>query len=301
MGKKRSNVQKESRGKVKDGSERGGGPRPPPVAAAVDMRRPPACFSPHLMLPEAAPSSSRSPAPAIPLPVEALVPGYVWVVPGFFARKECENWIRFLENDIPKAYAEEGGGGWRWEHTIQRGTRYLAQRECYRGQFHDPAMAARIFTRLMAVLTSVPQHGLAGMESSGLLPVGETLAGAVGCNPNLRLYRYDRGHSFGRHVDESVTIRSDNAEEEWVTRLTALVYLSSCEGGATRFYVPAGATGRGDRRQSTKQVAYRPTPGSLLLHLHGEECLEHEGDTVTRGVKYVLRTDVAYRSSTGAK
>ncbi len=32
----------------------------------------------------------------------------------------------------------------------------------------------------------------------------------------------------------------------------------------------------------------------MLLHLHGDECLEHEAAAVTAGVKYILRSDVVY-------
>ncbi len=52
-------------------------------------------------------------------------------------------------------------------------------------------------------------------------------------------------------------------------------------GGATAFWV-----GR-------KMVAaVEPRPGTALLHLHGDDCLEHEALLVERGVKYVLRSDL---------
>jgi hypothetical protein len=56
------------------------------------------------------------------------------------------------------------------------------------------------------------------------------------------------------------------------------------QGGETIFY---GATGH-----VIKSVA--PLGGMALLHLHGEDCLEHEGATVKSGVKYVLRSDVVF-------
>lgn len=41
--------------------------------------------------------------------------------------------------------------------------------------------------------------------------------------------------------------------------------------------------------------AVAPQAGMALLHLHGEECLEHEGAVVRSGVKYVLRSDVIFQ------
>lgn len=37
-----------------------------------------------------------------------------------------------------------------------------------------------------------------------------------------------------------------------------------------------------------------PKPGLALLHLHGEDCLEHEAAEVKQGIKYVLRSDVIF-------
>jgi hypothetical protein len=75
---------------------------------------------------------------------------------------------------------------------------------------------------------------------------------------------------------------------EGVTRMTILVYLSACEGGATRFDRPDG---------QREVIAYPPTVGSLLLHLHGDDCLLHQADAVSNGTKYVLRTDLVYPHS----
>jgi hypothetical protein len=32
----------------------------------------------------------------------------------------------------------------------------------------------------------------------------------------------------------------------------------------------------------------------MLLHVHGDHCLEHEADPVVDGTKYVLRTDIVF-------
>lgn len=95
-----------------------------------------------------------------------------------------------------------------------------------------------------------------------------------GLNELFRFYRYQRGHQFKGHYDESY-IR--NAEE--ASYFTFMVYLNdNFQGGDTTF--------RGLRIQ--------PRQGMALLFLHS---LYHEGSEVTQGVKYVLRSDVMYRTA----
>ncbi|KAK7270525.1 hypothetical protein RIF29_23737 [Crotalaria pallida] len=114
---------------------------------------------------------------------------------------------------------------------------------------------------------------------------------AVGLNPNIRLYRYKVGQRFGRHIDESVHLGDGKR-----THYTLLVYLSGgpadpadssvdpLVGGETVFYGP--------RNSTVAEVA--PTEGMALLHIHGDKCLLHEARNVTKGVKYVFRSDVVF-------
>lgn len=125
---------------------------------------------------------------------------------------------------------------------------------------------------------------------------------AVGLNPNIRFYRYNVGQRFGRHIDESADLGDGKH-----TYYTLLIYLSGvgsksksnsknesnntqdsfCEplvGGETVFYGP--------RNNLVAEVA--PTEGMALLHIHGAMCMLHEARNVTKGVKYVLRSDVAF-------
>ncbi|XP_048326464.2 uncharacterized protein LOC107414416 [Ziziphus jujuba] len=121
---------------------------------------------------------------------------------------------------------------------------------------------------------------------------------AVGLNPNIRFYRYKVGQRFGRHIDESVDIGEGKR-----THYTLLIYLSGGTpkgknnvknpkdsssdhllGGETVFY--------GSRNGVVAEVA--PTEGMALLHIHGDKCMLHEARNVTKGVKYVFRSDVAF-------
>ena len=97
----------------------------------------------------------------------------------------------------------------------------------------------------------------------------------IGLNELFRFYRYQRGHKFKGHYDESYT---RNAQE--ASYFTFMVYLNdNFQGGDTTF----------------RGVRIRPRQGMALLFLHS---LYHEGSEVTQGVKYVLRSDVMYRTDT---
>lgn len=94
----------------------------------------------------------------------------------------------------------------------------------------------------------------------------------IGLNERFRFYRYHAGQRF-RHHRDGVYQRNEHE----LSQLTCLVYLNDdFEGGATSF-------GR---------WSVTPEAGAALLFRHE---IEHAGESVRAGVKYVLRTDVMYR------
>ena len=141
-----------------------------------------------------------------------------------------------------------------------------ALRSCGRVSVLDAAFARQLWKALQGVL-------LPG------LPSAERTA-AVGLNPNIRAYRYERGDAFKPHYDDS-----DVVDGVGVTRYTLLLYLSSCQGGNTVFH---------EERKRGVVASVDPAPGRSLVHRHGEDCLPHEGARVQGGVKYVLRSDVVF-------
>ena len=95
---------------------------------------------------------------------------------------------------------------------------------------------------------------------------------AVGLNELFRFYKYQVGQQFKKHRDQSF-IR--NAVE--ASYYTFMIYLNdNYEGGETSF----------------SELMIMPSQGMALLFQHD---LEHAGNPVIKGVKYVLRTDVMYR------
>ncbi|ODQ67543.1 hypothetical protein NADFUDRAFT_22365 [Nadsonia fulvescens var. elongata DSM 6958] len=125
----------------------------------------------------------------------------------------------------------------------------------------------------------------------------------IGLNPQLRVYRYIKGHFFKGHYDESVNVEIETpmppgntkiALQRGYTKWTLLVYLSGGEselkGGETIFYPPT-TTGR---TAANNAIKINPKKGAALLHKHGDDCLFHEGAMVTEGAKWILRSDLVW-------
>lgn len=95
----------------------------------------------------------------------------------------------------------------------------------------------------------------------------------VTANPRLRVYRYAPGQKHGAHWDTEVELENGRR-----TLLTFVVYLNDdFEGGATDF--------------PELNAAIVPVRGRALLF---QQRVVHTATEVTRGIKYVLRTDILY-------
>lgn len=123
----------------------------------------------------------------------------------------------------------------------------------------DPVLAGQLWER-MKVFVPVHHRCIGTWRAHGL-------------NERFRYYRYTEGQYFKWHSDGPF-MRS--AAE--LSLFTAMLYLNDgFEGGTTDF-------------QFGPSIA--PRRGMLLLFEHS---LVHQGASVLRGCKYVLRTDVMFR------
>jgi prolyl 4-hydroxylase len=136
--------------------------------------------------------------------------------------------------------------------------------------FDQPVLAAELFDR-----------------ARQFLPVALDGRSVVGFNERWRFYRYVAGQAFKPHRDGAY-VRIGTGEE---SRLTFMVYLNEgATGGETRFFI-----GMEDAFQRRPYLSVTPKEGMALVFLHR---VWHEGAVVEGGQKYVLRTDVMYRTLT---
>ena len=147
----------------------------------------------------------------------------------------------------------------------------------------DDEVAKRLHARLREKATQ------AGLEAC--IVGDETAWHLVGLNERIRFCRYRPGQQFRIHQD-GVHHRGADCR----SRLTFMIYLSdgaTFEGGDTLFYASAQAL---DASGSAAEVIarLRPRVGSLIVFDHA---IWHAGDTLTRGMKYILRSDLLYLRS----
>lgn len=121
--------------------------------------------------------------------------------------------------------------------------------------YDNPALAEKLWVRLAPFVTK--NHGIGT---------------AIGLNERLRFYKYLPGHRFKKHQDGSF-LRNIH---EW-SSFTFMIYLNEeMTGGSTTF----------------EHCEVIPKTGMAVIFPHE---LIHEGQEVTAGEKYILRSDIMYR------
>jgi predicted 2-oxoglutarate/Fe(II)-dependent dioxygenase YbiX len=148
----------------------------------------------------------------------------------------------------------------------------------------DEQLAARLLFRLNEALPG----GIQQLPSR--LPAPDWKPESI--NERFRLCRYQPGQRFHIHQD-GVHHRGPDCR----SMLTFMVYLTNgddFEGGDTLFFATGPQGGEGE---SNLVARIRPRAGSLILFDHG---IWHAGEEVTRGIKYVLRSDLMFRRTQAA-
>ncbi|SCU89710.1 LANO_0D06084g1_1 [Lachancea nothofagi CBS 11611] len=194
----------------------------------------------------------------VPTP-ESMMDDKIIIVNKFFSNQVCQ--------EICASLSQPGV----MELFEQKGTKEYAERLNERFATNDAAVAQLLWEKLYKCIAK-NEHILHNLK----------FINAKGLNPQIRAYRYEKGHRFAKHYDSSIVVPKMGS-----THWTLLLYLSGGDqlvGGDTIFY----------SSQQTDVTAVHPQVGMALLHKHGDDCLLHEAQEVYRGVKWVLRSDVVF-------
>ncbi|RIA93368.1 hypothetical protein C1645_762556 [Glomus cerebriforme] len=177
--------------------------------------------------------------------------------------EECNSLIQLSENDPNSKYEDallNIGGGKQISAKDQRNNlRYIRD---------DYAISSEIFNRI-----------------SHLLPLSwkwkNNTSFPLSClNERLRFLKYRKGERFKPHMDGNYA-RDDGSEASFVT---LQLYLNEgFQGGETTFLDWA----------LENKVPVIPKPGRALIFEHK---LLHEGSEILDGIKYVIRTDIMYKT-----
>ncbi|KAI0780767.1 hypothetical protein BD413DRAFT_600304 [Trametes elegans] len=201
------------------------------------------------------------------LQCRALLEDQILLIDDFFSPEECKTYVKFIDS-LPLELTP----------PKKRGE---AERVNHRMSITSVDFAQRLYSVLAPHLPDFPYPTWAKR------PPGATAREPHSLNSNIRVYKYTQGQYFGPHYDDSVRDPETGAKSEW----TLLIYLTGdrdgVEGGETLFY-------RDERGKPRETIVPPLTRGTALLHRHGQDCLLHEGSPVTKGIKYVLRSDLMF-------
>ncbi|KAK6465115.1 hypothetical protein DFJ63DRAFT_332548 [Scheffersomyces coipomensis] len=205
---------------------------------------------------------------------EIIIEDQIVVIPNAFSKDLCDELIKSFETNL------------KLETTPLIKSRDYAARFNDRISLTDFESADVLWKYLQDLLLLKSEYDEDDEET---MLLEDYFGQGCGLNPQLRIYRYKKGHHFGKHYDESVTcLREENGTGKGRTKWTLLIYLTGDEefdGGATIFYP--------DYR-GAKPLSIHPSKGMALFHKHGDDCLKHEAEIVKEGQKWVLRSDVMY-------
>ncbi|KAK1144157.1 hypothetical protein N8T08_005819 [Aspergillus melleus] len=151
-------------------------------------------------------------------------------------------------------------------------------------------------------VVDIPFHDLLWSRIAPHVPPVINGRRARGLNRRFRVYRYVPGAEYRCHIDgawppsgilpdDTYVYDASPEDQKQSSMYTFLLYLNDeFEGGETTFFIP------GVRDGVLNAYPLRPVMGAVALFPHGESngALLHEGTSVTKGAKYIIRSDVEY-------
>ncbi len=185
----------------------------------------------------------------------------VFVIPDFLSKQECEAFIATGESIGFDEAPITTAAGFVIRKDVRDNRRAMLDSAPLAGQWY-----ARLAEFMLPELFNARPCGL---------------------NERFRFYHYDVDQKFDVHSDGS--FRRSQAEE---SLFTFMIYLNDgFDGGETNFYDLA----QGELRL---RLSVTPEAGKALIFCHDQL---HESAPVSKGRKYVVRSEVMYRQKASSK
>ncbi len=179
----------------------------------------------------------------------------IYLVKKFMSRYECRDFINISES--------VGYGPILTDYNARSNDRVMIE---------SKELATSFFERV-CMLTLIPKYINHDSSKWKLHSI----------NPRFRFCRYSQGQHFSKHVD-AIFCQSNHIKSFF----TLNVYLNEDFGqGETRFYLDAS-------NLSKITHSIKPKMGMAVIFDHQTKSYLHDGNSVQRGTKYLLRTDIMY-------
>lgn len=186
-----------------------------------------------------------------------------FVIPSLFSKSECEQLLNLeIKNSFQKAISN-------YPTYYRNNDRFVMD---------NAILAKQLFEKVKPYLPVRIEINSTINAENGVWYLKEL-------NDRLRFCKYSANQYFHRHLD-GVHYRNDTTQ----SKLTFMIYLNSAtefEGGRTLFF----------KTKETDEIwaSYIPKQGDLIVFDHN---VWHEGEVLTQGEKFVLRSDILYSKKT---
>ncbi|MBS1659641.1 MAG: 2OG-Fe(II) oxygenase [Bacteroidetes bacterium] len=201
------------------------------------------------------------------LSVEDILPDSTFtcfVVRSLFSKAECEE---LLTPTVKKSFQQAKAN---YPTYYRNNDRFV---------LNDEGLANTLFQKVKPYLPATIEIDSSIQAENGTWQLKEL-------NSRLRFCKYSSNQYFHRHLD-GIHYRNDAVQ----SKLTFMIYLNGAEefkGGRTLFF----------KTKETDEVwaAYVPKQGDLIVFDHN---VWHEGEVLSEGEKFVLRSDILYLRISG--
>ncbi|CAM3970017.1 MULTISPECIES: 2OG-Fe(II) oxygenase [Flavobacterium] len=182
-----------------------------------------------------------------------------YVITSLFSKDECE---QLLNPKIKESF----------EKAIVNYPTYYRNNERY--VIDDNELSEKLFKKVKPYLPKTIEVNTGILSENGKWHLHKL-------NNRIRFCKYSLNQYFNRHLDGIY-----HQDEKTQSKLTFMIYLNNAtefEGGKTLFY----------RSKDSTEIwgSYIPKLGDLIVFDHN---VWHEGETLLKGEKFVLRSDILY-------